>query len=107
MRLECDGSTDPVLLREVANWKNHPAWVSFREIYNPALRRWCRGFGLNEDSTDEVCQRIWIELANRMKTFEYDSSRTFRGWLRLLCKSRALNFMREQRGCFVRQPRRT
>ena len=52
-------------------------------------RRWCRGYGLDEDSVDEVCQRIWIELADRMRTFRYDPNGSFRGWLRQVCVSRA------------------
>ena len=55
-----DGSTSPTLLSEVADWQDHPAWVSFRGRYNPLLRRWCHGYGLDDDSIDEVCQRIWI-----------------------------------------------
>ena len=89
------------LLSEVADWQNHPAWVSFRGTYDPLLVRWCRGYGLDEDSIDEVCQRIWIELADRMKTFEYDPNRTFRGWLRRLCESRVLNFLRQRQAVYV------
>jgi RNA polymerase sigma-70 factor (ECF subfamily) len=61
------------------------------------MRRWCRGYGLDEDSIDEVCRRIWIELADRMKSFLYDPKRTFRGWLRRLCESRVLDFLRQRR----------
>ena len=97
MRLTGDGSTNPTLLTEVADWEDQPAWLRFRETYNPLMARWCRGYGLDRDSIDEVCQRIWIELADRMKTFEYDPNRTFRGWLRRLCESRVLNFLRQRR----------
>jgi DNA-directed RNA polymerase specialized sigma24 family protein len=45
---------------------------------------------------DEVCQRIWIELANRVKTFHYDPKGTFRGWLRRLCDSRVIDFLRQR-----------
>jgi RNA polymerase sigma factor (sigma-70 family) len=92
-----DGSTSPTLLREVADWDDHPAWVRFRDTYDPYLRRWCRGYGLDADAIDEIRQRIWIELARRMRTFEYDPSGSFRGWLRRLCQSRVLNFLRERR----------
>src|SRR5579859_4957619 len=92
-----DGSTNRGLLREVADWENHPAWLRFRDTYDPLMVRWCRGYSLDGDSIDEVCQRIWIELADRMKTFEYDPNRTFRGWLRRLCESRVLNFLRQRR----------
>ena len=97
MRLAGDGSTNRSLLIAVADWQNRPAWLQFRDTYDPLLARWCRGFGLDRDSIDEVCQRIWIELAGRMKTFEYDPNRTFRGWLRRLCECRALNFLSERR----------
>ncbi len=91
-----DGSTSPTLLCEVSDWQDHPAWVSFRGRYNPLLRRWCHGYGLDDDSIDEVCQRIWIELADRMRTFHYDPNRTFRGWLRRLCDSRVIDFLRRR-----------
>jgi DNA-directed RNA polymerase specialized sigma24 family protein len=97
MRLERERSTNPALLREVADWENHSAWLRFRDTYNPMLERWCRSDGLDGDSIDEVCHRIWIELADRMKTFEYDPNRTFRGWLRRLCESRVLNFLKQRR----------
>src|SRR5262245_730063 len=53
-------STSPTLLSEVSDWRNDRAWVSFHDRYDPLLRRWCRVRGLDEDSVDEVCQRIWI-----------------------------------------------
>ena len=96
MRLVDDGSTSPTLLSEVSDWQDHPAWVSFRDRYDPLLRLWCRGYGLDDDSVDEVCQRIWIELADRMRTFQYDPNRTFRGWLRRLCESRVVDFLRQR-----------
>jgi len=91
-----DALTSSTLLREVADWHDHPAWVSFRGRYDPLLRRWCHGYGLDDDSIDEVCQRIWIELADRMRTFQYDPKGTFRGWLRRLCESRVLDFLRQR-----------
>jgi RNA polymerase sigma factor (sigma-70 family) len=96
MTLVEGGSTSPTLLREVGDWQNHPAWVRFRGAYDPLLRRWCRDYGLDVDSVDEVCQRIWIELAARMRTFRYDPNGTFRGWLRQLCRSRIVDFLRQR-----------
>jgi RNA polymerase sigma-70 factor (ECF subfamily) len=90
-----DGSTSPTLLSQVADWGDHSAWVRFRDIYDPRLRRWCSGLGA--EAIDEICQRIWCELAGRMRTFEYDPSGSFRGWLRRLCESRVLNYLRERR----------
>ncbi|MGP0069911.1 MAG: RNA polymerase sigma factor [Isosphaeraceae bacterium] len=97
MRLVDEGSTSPTLLGEVSNWENHPAWLAFRRRYDPLLRRWCRAYRLDEDSVDEVCQRIWIELADRMRTFRYDPNGSFRGWLRQVCVSRARDFLRQRK----------
>jgi RNA polymerase sigma factor (sigma-70 family) len=96
MRYVAEGSTSPTLLREVSDWHDHPAWVTFRGRYDPLLQRWCRGYGLDEHAVDEVCQRIWIELADRMKTFQYDPKRTFRGWLRRMCDSRVIDYLRQR-----------
>ncbi len=96
MSLVADASTSPMLLREVSDWRDHPAWIKFRDRYDPYLRTWCRGYGLDENSIDEVCQRVWIELADRMRTFEYDPRRTFRGWLRRMCESRVVDFLRQR-----------
>jgi RNA polymerase sigma factor (sigma-70 family) len=97
MKLLEDVSTSPTLLSEVRDWGNYPAWVAFRDRYDPLLRRWCRGFGLDADSIDEACQRIWTELADRMRTFRYDPNRTFRGWLRCVCRCRVIDLLRERR----------
>ena len=91
-----DTKTSRTLLGRVSDWRDDAAWVRFREKYDPLLRQWCRGYGLDDDSLEEVCQRVWIELADRMKTFQYDPNRTFRGWLRRLCASRTVDFLRQR-----------
>jgi RNA polymerase sigma factor (sigma-70 family) len=92
-----DTKTSRTLLGQVSDWGDDGAWARFREKYDPLLRRWCRGHGLDDDSIDEVCQRVWIELADRMKSFQYDPNRTFRGWLRRLCESRIVDFLRQRK----------
>jgi hypothetical protein len=96
MRLGADGSTSPTLLNEISNRQEHPAWVTFRGRYDPLLRRCCGGYGLDDDSVDEVCQRIWIELADRMRTFDYDPNRSFRSRLSRVCESRVVDFPRQR-----------
>src|SRR5262245_38483818 len=70
--------------------------MTFLGRYDPLLRQWCREYGLDEDAVDEVCQRIWIELADRMRAFQYDPKGTFRGWLRRVCESRVIDFLRKR-----------
>ncbi len=44
----------------------------------------------------DVSQLFWIELADKMRTFRYDPSRRFRGWLRRCFHWRAVDAIRER-----------
>jgi RNA polymerase sigma-70 factor, ECF subfamily len=88
--------TSSTLLDQVRDWQDHPAWNAFFDRYDPLLRFWCRRSGLRGDATDELCQRIWIELMARMRKFRYDPSRGFRRWLWRLFRSRAIDLSRRR-----------
>jgi RNA polymerase sigma factor (sigma-70 family) len=90
------GSTDPRLLKRVAVLSDDPAWVVFYTRYDPVVRAWCAGYRLDSESVDELRQRIWVELARRMPTYQYDPGGSFRGWLRRLCHHRAIDLYRER-----------
>jgi RNA polymerase sigma-70 factor (ECF subfamily) len=90
-------STNPELLRRVASLWDDPAWREFFARYAPFVRDRCSVYGLDAGSVDELCQRVWVELAQRMPSYQYDPGRSFRGWLRRLCHHRALNLIRERR----------
>ena len=95
---EADGiETCPALLERVRDWEDGASWAEFHERYDPLLRDWCRRSGPDEESSKEVCQRIWVELAVRMPAFRYDPGRRFRGWLRNLWRFRTLDFIEERR----------
>jgi RNA polymerase sigma factor (sigma-70 family) len=94
-----DGNTtNPLLLKKVTVWEDHSAWTEFFKCYDPLIRHWCRGYGLESSTLDDLCQYIWVELAGRMRTYQYDPGRTFRGWLRAFCHSRAVDLLRKRRG---------
>jgi RNA polymerase sigma-70 factor (ECF subfamily) len=98
MPIILDDPTSPSMLARVKTLSNQPAWAEFVRYYDPRLRRWCRRFALDGNLADDLCQRIWIELMRRMPTFRYDPTRSFRGWLWFLFRSRAINLMDERRG---------
>jgi len=91
------GSTDPELLKRVAALWDNPAWVVFFELYDPSVRRWSSAYGFDAASVDELCQRVWVELARRMPTYQYDPGGSFRAWLKRLCHHRAVDMYREGR----------
>ena len=90
------GTTNPTLLNRLCDWRDHRAWVDFVTSYDPVIRLYCRTYRLSAEDTDELCQRVWIDLARRMRTFRYDPGKTFRGWLRRLCQSRAIDLLRKR-----------
>jgi RNA polymerase sigma-70 factor (ECF subfamily) len=90
-------TTNPALLIRLGDWRDHEAWVDFIVRYDPVIRSCCRQIRLDAEATDELCQRVWIDLARRMRTFRYDPRKTFRGWLFRLCRSRAIDLLRRQK----------
>lgn len=90
------GTTNPALLNRLCDWRDQEAWVDFVTRYDPVIRLACRRYRLSAENADELSQRVWIDLARRMRTFRYDPGKTFRGWLRRLCQSRAIDLLRKE-----------
>src|SRR5580704_6145748 len=91
------GTTNPTLLNRLGDWRDHEAWVDFVARYDPVIRSASRRYRLDADTTEELCQRVWIDLARRMRAFRYDPGRTFRGWLCRLSQSRAIDLLRRKK----------
>jgi RNA polymerase sigma-70 factor (ECF subfamily) len=91
------GTTDPALLNRLGNWGDREAWVDFVTRYDPVIRSISRRYRLDADTTEELCQRVWIDLTRRIRSFRYDPGMTFRGWLRRLCQSRAIDLLRKKK----------
>jgi RNA polymerase sigma factor (sigma-70 family) len=96
------GTTNPTLLNRLGDWRDHDAWVDFVTRYDPVIRSASSRYRLDAATTEELCQRVWIDLARRMRSFRYDPGLTFRGWLRRLCQSRAVDLLRKQKAEAVR-----
>jgi RNA polymerase sigma-70 factor (ECF subfamily) len=91
------GTTNPTLLNRLCDWRDHQAWVDFVTRYDPAIRFNSRQYRLDAETTEELCQRVWIDLARRMRTYRYAPGNTFRRWLRRLCQSRAIDLLRKKK----------
>ena len=96
LTLRDPGRTDPLLLRHLANWSDYQNWSRFIEQYEPFVYQRCRRYGLDDSLTLDLCQLVWVELAQRIENFEYDPSRSFRAWLARLCHFRALDLIRKR-----------
>jgi RNA polymerase sigma-70 factor (ECF subfamily) len=90
-------TTDRALLDRLGDWADHLAWVEFVRRYDPLIRRLCRAYRFDPETQEELCQRIWIELARRLRSYRFDPGRRFRLWLAHLCRSRAIDLWRQRR----------
>ena len=88
--------TSPTLLRRAADWRDDDAWREFVARYEPLIRSWCREYRLDDDLAEDVSQLFWIELADKMRSFRYDPSRRFRGWLRRSFHWRVVDAIRQR-----------
>ena len=97
----CNGdSTSLTLLRGVAKPDtDEAAWRAFLQRYEPMIRDWCRYLGVNDFDADDVRARILLKLVTKLRSFVYDPSGQFRGWLWMLVKNEAVSLYRSrQRG---------
>ena len=62
------------------------AWGKFTERYGPRIYTWCRQWNLQDADAQDVTQTVLLKLAEKMQTFDYDASRSFRGWLRTVAR---------------------
>jgi RNA polymerase sigma factor (sigma-70 family) len=72
------------------------AWCEFVARYGPKIHAWCRRWGLREEDAREVTQTVLAKLAERMRTFAYDPSRSFHGWLKTVTHHAWRDFVKDQ-----------
>jgi RNA polymerase sigma-70 factor (ECF subfamily) len=58
------------------------AWGAFAERYARKIYGWCRHWQLQEADAEDVTQQVLLKLAQKMRSFSYDPSRSFRAWLK-------------------------
>src|SRR5262249_8701835 len=55
--------------------------------YGPRIYAWCRRWGLQDADAQDVAQDILLKLSKRLRTFQYDRSRSFRAWLHAVVRN--------------------
>jgi RNA polymerase sigma-70 factor (ECF subfamily) len=61
-------------------------WEEFVERYGRHIYRWCRQWRLQDADAEDVTQTVLVKLIQSLRNFAYDSSRSFRGWLRTVAR---------------------
>lgn len=60
------------------------AWEEFVEHYGPRIFGWCRKWRLQDADAEDVTQSVLLRLAEKLRDFSYDPTRSFRAWLKTL-----------------------
>jgi len=68
------------------------AWAEFVDRYGRKVYGWCRHWGLQEADAQDVTQDVLVRLAEKMRAFAYDPSRSFRAWLKTLARHALSDF---------------
>jgi RNA polymerase sigma-70 factor (ECF subfamily) len=72
------------------------AWEQFVQLYAPLLYAWAARTGLQEADAADLVQEVLVLLLDKLPEFQYDGTKSFRGWLHTVM----LNKLRER----VRRP---
>ena len=74
--------TTPVhLLAKLQNPNDHQAWETFVEVYSPLLKEFGLRLALPDADAADITQELLLVLLRRMRTFEYQIGKRFRGYL--------------------------
>jgi RNA polymerase sigma-70 factor (ECF subfamily) len=90
-------STPPTSTTLLGRLRQEPAdqaaWVEFVRRYGPQVYRWCRHWRLQEADAEDVTQAVLVRLTERMRTFTYNPSGSFRAYLRAVARYAWCDFL--------------
>jgi RNA polymerase sigma-70 factor (ECF subfamily) len=82
-----ESQTSATLLARLRNVPaDQAAWARFTDGYGPKIYAWCRQWGLQQADAEDVTQNVLLRLAEKLRAFEYDPSRSFRAWLKTVAR---------------------
>ena len=73
--------TPASLLARLSRAPQPQDWSRFVELYTPLMFKWARSWEPNQSSAADLVQGAFAKVVEKMPTYVYDPSRTFRGWL--------------------------
>lgn len=73
------------------------AWERFVDLYGSRIRGWCRQWGLQTADSEDVTQEVLLRLAQKLRSYQYDPSRSFRGWLRTVTHHTLADYLADRK----------
>jgi len=91
--------TTPVSLLQRLRMPNESAaWERFVQLFTPLIYRVARGAGMQPDDARDVVQEVFLLLARKMPEFQYDQTKSFRGWLKTVTMNKLREHARRRQG---------
>jgi RNA polymerase sigma-70 factor (ECF subfamily) len=88
-------TTRASLLYRLRDSQDHDAWVEFVEIYEPAISRQLRKYGLQNADAQELQQELFLAVHRQIPKWEMTKDRgSFRGWLHRVTRNLMINWMK-------------
>ncbi|HEX3147924.1 MAG TPA: sigma-70 family RNA polymerase sigma factor [Gemmataceae bacterium] len=82
-----DSQTSATLIGRLRQFPpDQAAWAQFAERYGRKIYGWCRTWNLQEADAEDITQGVLLKLAEKMRAFEYDPTRSFRAWLKTITR---------------------
>jgi RNA polymerase sigma-70 factor (ECF subfamily) len=74
---------------------DHDAWQRIVFLYSPLVETWCRRRNLNEAEIEEVGQKVFTKLLEKLGKFRKDEpNHSFRKWLKTMTGHEVDDFLR-------------
>lgn len=72
------------------------AFARITSLFGGLVYHWCRRAGLSPEDSEDVSQQVFFSVSKRLPDFKrVKPSDSFRGWLRVVTRSRIMDFFRD------------
>lgn len=88
--------TPVTLLQRIRDSRDDAAWDDLVRLLAPLVDHWTRRSLADRHDRADVAQDVFLELAKRLPAWDYDSSRSFRAWLRTVTRSKCVDLFRKR-----------
>jgi RNA polymerase sigma-70 factor (ECF subfamily) len=94
---DAESRTSATLLGRIKDPTDSQAWSEFVDRYGPKIYQWCRAWRLQEADAQNATQEVLLKLVQQLRTFRYDSTKSFRGWLHQVTHNALCDLQRAQK----------
>lgn len=89
-------TTSVSLLERLRQSATNDDWRRFANIYTPLLFHWVRQTHVHPPDDADVVQEVFVMLVDKLRGFDYDARKSFRGWLRTVVLNKARDRLRRK-----------